>query len=54
MMLAYESLRPRRFWCRVVADVYRREKTNGKEIIRILSAREADKRERKIYRQKRH
>ena len=36
----------------VVVHVYRKEKKNGKEIIRIISAREADKRERKIYRQK--
>ena len=36
----------------VVVHVYRREKKNGKEIIRIISAREADKRERQVYRQK--
>jgi len=36
----------------VVVQVYRRERKNGKEIIRIISAREADKRERQIYGQK--
>jgi uncharacterized DUF497 family protein len=33
----------------VAVRVYQREKKNGKEI--IISAREADKRERQIYRQ---
>jgi uncharacterized DUF497 family protein len=37
----------------LVVHVYRKEKeNNGKEIIRIVSAREADKRERQVYRQK--
>src|ERR1019366_2483485 len=33
----------------VVVHVYREENENGEEIIRIISAREADPRERRIY-----
>jgi uncharacterized DUF497 family protein len=33
----------------LVVHVYREEKPNGEEIIRIVSAREADPRERRIY-----
>jgi uncharacterized protein len=33
----------------VVVHVYREEEPNGEEIIRIISAREADPRERRIY-----
>jgi uncharacterized DUF497 family protein len=33
----------------LVAHVYREEDQNGEEIIRIISAREADPRERRIY-----
>jgi uncharacterized DUF497 family protein len=33
----------------LVVHVYRKEKDHGDEIIRILSAREASKRERRIY-----
>jgi uncharacterized DUF497 family protein len=33
----------------LVVHVYREENSNGEEIIRIISAREADPRERRIY-----
>ena len=33
----------------LVVHVYREEKENGEEIIRILSAREANSRERRVY-----
>jgi uncharacterized protein len=33
----------------VVVHVYRKDNTNGEEIIRIISAREASQRERRIY-----
>jgi uncharacterized DUF497 family protein len=33
----------------LVVHVYREEKENGEEIIRIVSAREASQRERRIY-----
>jgi uncharacterized DUF497 family protein len=33
----------------LVVHVYREEKPNGEEIVRIISAREADKQERRIY-----
>jgi uncharacterized DUF497 family protein len=33
----------------LVAHVYREEEPNGEEVIRIISAREADPRERRIY-----
>jgi uncharacterized DUF497 family protein len=33
----------------LVVRVYREEEPNGEEIIRIVSAREADPRERRIY-----
>jgi uncharacterized protein len=33
----------------LVVHVYRESDTNGEEIIRIISAREASKRERRIY-----
>jgi hypothetical protein len=33
----------------LVVHVYRKERENGEEIIRIISAREASQRERRIY-----
>jgi uncharacterized DUF497 family protein len=33
----------------LVVHVYREEESNGEEVIRIVSAREADPRERRIY-----
>jgi uncharacterized DUF497 family protein len=33
----------------IVAHVYREETSNGEEVIRIISAREADPREHRIY-----
>ena len=33
----------------LVVHVYRKEEENGEEVIRIISAREANKRERRIY-----
>jgi uncharacterized DUF497 family protein len=34
---------------KAVVHVYREENPNGEEVIRIISAREADSRERRIY-----
>jgi uncharacterized DUF497 family protein len=33
----------------IVVHVYREENSNGEEVIRIISAREADPRERRVY-----
>jgi uncharacterized DUF497 family protein len=35
--------------CTALVHMYREENANGEEVIRIISAREADKRERRIY-----
>jgi uncharacterized DUF497 family protein len=45
-------LQPDRAALLLVVHVYREERQNGEEIIRIISAREANQRERRIYFQK--